>query len=253
MYYIIYLAKYIATASLDQTVRLYNKESIINSQKAYRINCEYDYPSAMCFSEDSRFLIFITDSLREVFFYLVPQSDNEKPVLYKSFKLNIIGSIRRLFSSGTNDNLVLYTACLENDNIIKVYDSTGKKITQEDIKQNVIYDIECSNNGQFISPASFCSGVKVYECGRTREGMYKKFNQIMTLNGHKSGVTAVGFGDKRTRMITVSKDKTWKIWGISVRYNEGGEPHLLYSYPTELNVQFALLSETYNVYLYLII
>lgn len=73
----------------------------------------------------------------------------------------------------------------------------------------------------------------------------------MTLNGHKSGITAVGFGNLNTKVITVSKDNTWKIWGISVRYNEGGEPHLLYSYnyDNNLSVQFALLSETLQVFI----
>lgn len=69
----------------------------------------------------------------------------------------------------------------------------------------------------------------------------------MTLNGHKSGITALGFGNLNSKVITVSKDNTWKIWGISVRYNEGGEPHLLYSYNCNLSVQFALLSETLQV------
>lgn len=190
------------------------------------------------------------ENSHDINFYKIPTSFNseEKPSLYKSFKTNNIGSIPRIFSSGTGDNIIIYTTCLENDNIIKVWDYSGKKISQEDIKQNVIYDVVSSKNGQFLAPASFCSGVKIYEGYRTREGTFKKLTQIMTLNGHKSGITALGFGNLNGKVITVSKDKTWKIWGISVRYNEGGEPHLLYSYNNnDLYVQFALLSETLQV------
>lgn len=49
----------IATASLDNTLRVYDGASLTTkSQKVFRINCEYDYASAMCFSEDDQFLVF---------------------------------------------------------------------------------------------------------------------------------------------------------------------------------------------------
>lgn len=49
----------ISTASLDNTIRVYDGASLTTkSQKVFRINCEYDYASAMCFSEDDQFLVF---------------------------------------------------------------------------------------------------------------------------------------------------------------------------------------------------
>lgn len=54
------IAKMIATASLDNTLRVYDGASLTTkTQKVFRINLEYDYASAMCFSEDDQFLVYI--------------------------------------------------------------------------------------------------------------------------------------------------------------------------------------------------
>ena len=47
------------------------------------------------------------------------------------------------------------------------------------------------------------------------------------VQGHKSQVLAVDFSPDCTRMVTASKDGTWRVWNIAVRYHLQEDPKCL--------------------------
>jgi len=51
----------------------------------------------------------------------------------------------------------------------------------------------------------------------------------MELKGHRASVLSLGFSGDSSRMVTVSKDGTWKFWDIDVRYHLREDPRLLQS------------------------
>jgi|AntRauMFilla1563_2_1112583.scaffolds.fasta_scaffold52700_1 WD40 repeat protein len=49
----------------------------------------------------------------------------------------------------------------------------------------------------------------------------------MTLQGHKGAITSVAFNHDSTQVVTCSKDQTWRVWNINVRYQVSEDPKVI--------------------------
>lgn len=58
----------------------------------------------------------------------------------------------------------------------------------------------------------FTPDVKVWEVLFDKSRSYKGVKRAFELKGHKAGVLTLAFSSDSTRMVTVSKDSTWKLW-----------------------------------------
>ena len=60
--------------------------------------------------------------------------------------------------------------------------------------------------------SGFTADVKVWEVAFDKGGNYKDVSRAFELKGHTAGVYHFSFSEGSTRMATVSKDGTWKLW-----------------------------------------
>ena len=61
--------------------------------------------------------------------------------------------------------------------------------------------------GRFVASSGFTPDVKIWEITQDL-----KIVRAMELKGHNSGVYSFSFNGDSSRVATVSKDKTWKLW-----------------------------------------
>jgi len=98
--------------------------------------------------------------------------------------------------------------------------------------------------------AAFTSDVTLYEV-TTQKGKDWEFNGVesaMTLpNGHQSTVNWICFSSDSKKLATASKDCTWKMWDINVRYHVNEDPKLLYTVTSENPFTFIAISPDIKV------
>lgn len=55
------------------------------------------------------------------------------------------------------------------------------------------------------------------------------------VQGHKSQVLCVAFSPDSQKMVTASKDGTWRVWNISVRFHQQEDPKCLMQHEQEVH------------------
>lgn len=60
--------------------------------------------------------------------------------------------------------------------------------------------------------SGFTPDVRVWEVSFDKARYFKGMKRAFDLTGHKAGVLALAFAPDSSRMVTVSKDSTWKLW-----------------------------------------
>ena len=111
---------------------------------------------------------------------------------------------------------------------------TGAEIARLDTLQFKNHNAAVSPDGRFVAAACFTADVKIWEVLRSKErggvpvGMDTK-NASMLLKGHKGAVQWVAFTQDAKGVVTVSKDKTMKLWNIDVRYGVNEDPKVIAS------------------------
>lgn len=73
--------------------------------------------------------------------------------------------------------------------------------------KNVLYELL-----YHLSLTGFDPDVKVWEVKFSKLGEFQQLSRAFELTGHSSGVYDVGFSDDSSRMVTVSKDGTWRAF-----------------------------------------
>lgn len=70
-------------------------------------------------------------------------------------------------------------------------------------------------NNEICLFTGFTPDVKVWEVQFTKTGEFKQVVRAFELGGHTSGVYDFSFSADSSKMATVSKDGTWKLFNTS--------------------------------------
>ncbi|GIY59527.1 transducin beta-like protein 2 [Caerostris extrusa] len=81
--------------------------------------------------------------------------------------------------------------------------------------------------GRFVASSGFTPDVRVWEVCFSKTGEFKEVKRAFELKGHSSGIHHFSFSNDSSRMLTTSKDGTWKLWDTNIEYTKGQEPYLL--------------------------
>ncbi|KAJ3079966.1 Transducin beta-like protein 2, partial [Quaeritorhiza haematococci] len=95
------------------------------------------------------------------------------------------------------------------------------------------YMARMSPDAKFIALGAFTSDVKIWEIKYDRAtSQPKSVDRAMELKGHSRGVTALDFGGPDSkRVATVSRDDTFRLWNIDVRYHLSEDARVLHTVP----------------------
>ncbi len=125
---------------------------------------------------------------------------------------------------------------------LAVWSIRGELLAQADTYHMSTYCAEVSPCGRFVATSGFTPDVKVikshnlaclslvylllalsqvWEVKFNRSGEFEKLARAFELTGHSSGVFAFAFSADSSRVATLGKDNTWRVFRIDVDFTRG--------------------------------
>ncbi|XP_077361902.1 transducin beta-like protein 2 [Festucalex cinctus] len=223
--------KYLASCADDRTVRIWStKDFLSREHKCLRANVELDHATLVRFSPDSRaFITWLANGDTIRVFKMSKKEDgsmsfkvasDDFPLKHKAAILNIgIAETGKFIMSASTDTT------------IHIWDLKGNILASINTNQMNNSYVAVSPCGRFVASCGFTPDVKVWEVCFAKTGEFKEVTRAFELKGHSAGVHAFAFSNDSHKMVTVSKDGTWKLWNTDVEYKKQQDPYLLKTVP----------------------
>ncbi|XP_075761109.1 transducin beta-like protein 2 isoform X2 [Pelodiscus sinensis] len=116
-----------------------------------------------------------------------------------------------------------------SDTTILIWDLKGEVLANINTNQMNNAFAAVSPCGRFVASCGFTPDVKVWEVCFGKGGDFREVTRAFELKGHTAGVCSFSFSNDSRRMVTVSKDGTWKLWDTDVEYKKQQDPYLLFT------------------------
>ncbi|XP_076017569.1 transducin beta-like protein 2 [Genypterus blacodes] len=223
--------KYLASCANDRTVRIWSTKDFLDREhKCLRANVELDDATLVRFSPDSRaFITWLANGDTIRILKMIKKDDGsfnfkaaseDFPQKHKASVLNIgIAETGKFIMSASIDTSIY------------IWDLKGEVLASINTNQITNSYAAISPCGRFVASCGFTPDVKVWEVCFGKGGEFKEVARAFDLKGHSAGVHAFAFSNDSHRMVTVSKDGTWKLWNTDVEYKKQQDPYLLKTVP----------------------
>ena len=73
-------------------------------------------------------------------------------------------------------------------------------------------------------------------CSQLCQSLHVDPDLLLLPQGHKSQIICLAFAPDATKMVTASKDGTWRVWNINIRYHQQEDPKTLLQHQQEVMV-----------------
>ncbi|KAJ8275709.1 hypothetical protein COCON_G00074610 [Conger conger] len=225
--------KYLASCADDRTVRIWStKDFLERDHRCLRANVELDHATFVRFSPDSRaFITWLANAETIRVFKMTKKEDGsfsfkaapeDFPVRHKGIVINIgIAETGKFIMTASSDTTIL------------IWDLKGEVLASITTNQMTNSYAAISPCGRFVASCGFTPDVKVWEVCFGKSGEFKEVARAFDLKGHSAGVHSFSFSNDSRRMVTVSKDGTWKLWDTDVEYKKQQDPYLLRTAPCQ--------------------
>ncbi|XP_041096888.1 transducin beta-like protein 2 isoform X1 [Polyodon spathula] len=219
--------KYLASCADDRTVRIWStKDFLEREHRCLRANVELDHATLVSFSPDSRaFITWLANGETIRVFKMNKKDDGsvtfiaapeDFPQRHKAAVINIgIAETGKFIMTASSDTTIL------------IWDLKGEVLASINTNQMTNAYATVSPCGRFVASCGFTPDVKVWEVCFGKGGDFKEVARAFDLKGHSAGVCSFSFSNDSRRMVTVSKDGTWKLWDTDVEYKQQQDPYLL--------------------------
>ncbi|KAK9819711.1 hypothetical protein WJX72_001552 [[Myrmecia] bisecta] len=226
----------IATACEDRALRIFKLEDVTSKSIGFRRKNLTRGPVDVGFGASDDELVAVTKGTLDaaalsMYISKANQKSGEGSVLEPVWEVDNVHAGDAALCMHSRNGVIL-TCSKKTD--MRVYSSRGRQLAAMDTAglQNHMADL--SPNGRFAAAATFTSDVKVVEIKHDKEGNFQGCSKVMDLKGHKSQVMCLSFSPDSSRMVTASKDGTWCVWNIAVRYWLQEDPKQLLKRPQEV-------------------
>ncbi|KAJ8402234.1 hypothetical protein AAFF_G00370990 [Aldrovandia affinis] len=219
--------KYLASCADDRTVRIWStKDFLERDHRCLRANVDLDHATLVRFSPDSRaFITWLANgetirvfkmSKKEDGSFSFKAASEDFPLKHKGIVINIgIAETGKFIMTASTDTTIL------------IWDLKGEVLASINTNQMTNSYAAISPCGRFVASCGFTPDVKVWEVCFGKSGEFKEVVRAFDLKGHSAGVHSFAFSNDSRRMVTVSKDGTWKLWDTDVEYKKQQDPYLL--------------------------
>ncbi|XP_005100638.1 transducin beta-like protein 2 [Aplysia californica] len=222
--------KYLISTSEDRALMLWSvKEFQQRDHKYIRGNVDLDSATHVAFSPDSK--AFITSLANENavrIFRLGKKDDGSNNVAISAAVTFPKKQDRDIIGVGISSTGRFIMTC-SGDTTILVWDLKGEVLATIDTHQMNNSCGKVSPCGRFVASSGFTPDVKVWEVVFDKTGNFKEVKRAFELKGHTASVYSFDFNNDSRRMVSVSKDNTWKYWNTDVQYSMGQDPKLLFT------------------------
>ncbi|XP_032625853.1 transducin beta-like protein 2 isoform X1 [Chelonoidis abingdonii] len=219
--------KYLVSCADDRTVRIWStKDFLEREHRCMRANVELDHATLVCFSPDSRaFITWLANGETIRVFKMTKKEDGsftftagpeDFPKKHKAPIINIgIADTGKFIMTASSDTTIL------------IWDLRGEVLANINTNQMNNAFAAVSPCGRFVASCGFTPDVKVWEVCFGKGGDFREVTRAFELKGHSAGVYSFSFSNDSRRMVTISKDGTWKLWDTDVEYKKQQDPYLL--------------------------
>lgn len=221
--------KLLATSSNDRTVYLWQTKQFESKDvRSVRANVELDHGTRVKFSPDSKAFVISLSYDNNVRIFRLGKKDD--------------GSIGNITSNPGNDfkntapegkadiinvdvaSTGKFILTVHSDVHLILWDLKGKVLATINTNQMINSHGAISPCGRYVASCGFTPDVKVWEVQFSKTGDFIGVSRAFELKGHSAGVLHFSFSSDSTKMASVSKDGTWKLWNIGVEWQKGQDP-----------------------------
>nr|XP_002121074.1 transducin beta-like protein 2 [Ciona intestinalis] len=223
--------KYMASCSDDRSVRLWSVKDFGSGNKCVRVNVEFDHARQARFSPDSRAFIAGLAVENTVRVFKLGKKDDGVTTcipIEEDFKKYNQAELLNIGVGATSSGGSYVMTAYKNTTIM-VRNLKGDILHTINTNQGNNNHAAVSPCGRFVASSGWTPDVKVWAVNFTRSGDYKDVTRAFELKGHTTSVWSFDFNNDSTRMVTVSKDGSWRFYDTRVEYEKGQEPYLLNS------------------------
>ncbi|XP_073421855.1 transducin beta-like protein 2 isoform X2 [Dendrobates tinctorius] len=192
-----------------------------------RANVEFDHATHVRFSPDCRaFIVFLANGDTIRVFKMTKRNDafgfaaapEDFPKRHKAPVINIgIAETGKFVMTASSDTSIL------------IWSRKGEVLATINTNQVANAYAAVSPCGRFVGSCGFTPDVKVWEICFGKSGEFHEVSRAFELTGHSAGVCGFAFSNDSSRMASVSKDGTWKLWKTDVEYKKQQDPYLLFT------------------------
>lgn len=220
--------KYLLSSGLDRAIYLWSTKEFQSQQpKNVRCNVEFDHAVQVRFSPDSKSFIAglgVANTIRA--FKITKKDDTANlqmvqaaiPDFPKAHKADLI-------NIGISCTAKFIMSC-SSDTSINIWDVKGEKLGSIDTKMMNNSFASVSSCGRFFGACGFTPEVRIWEVCFDKAGQFKEIKSAFQLS-HSAGVYNFSFNADSTKVVSVSKDLTWKLWNTKIDYERGQDADLL--------------------------
>ncbi|KAL4630895.1 transducin beta-like protein 2 [Arapaima gigas] len=220
--------KYLASCADDRTIRIWSTKDFLDREhRCLRANVELDHATLVRFSPDSRaFITWLANGETIRIFKMSKKEDGSMnfKAAAEDFPQRHKGSVINIGIAETGK----FIMTASTDTTILIWDLKGEVLASINTNQMTNSYAAISPCGsRFVASCGFTPDVKVWEVCFGKSGEFKEVVRAFELKGHSAGVYSFAFSNNSHRMVTVSKDGTWKLWDTDVEYKKQQDPYLL--------------------------
>ncbi|XP_045128986.1 transducin beta-like protein 2 [Portunus trituberculatus] len=226
----------------NRTVQIWTtKDFSLKEHKSVRGNIEFDYATKVCWSPDGKAVIIHKSVANTIEVYKLtkrPDGSPGSPQMSMTFPQH----------DGEADVIALdmavtgkFIMSCNNKNQLIIWSLRGEVMEMVDTRHGDTYSATLSPCGRFVATTGFTPDVKVWEVKFGKTGNFEGIKRAYDLTGHKAGIYSCSINSDSTRMVSVSKDGTWRLFDTNIEYQKGQLVYLLKSGPYENKQQPALI------------
>ncbi|KAG9485782.1 hypothetical protein GDO78_008721 [Eleutherodactylus coqui] len=192
-----------------------------------RANVEFDHATHVRFGPTGRaFIVFLANGETIRGFkmnkkddaFVISAGHEDFPKHHKTTVINI--------GIAETGKFIMTASC---DTTILIWNMKGGILANINTNQVANAYAGVSPCGRFVASCGFTPDVKIWEVCFGKSGEFREVSRAFELKGHSAGVCGFAFSNDSSRMATVSKDGTWKLWKTDVEYKKQQDPYLLYT------------------------
>ncbi|GAB1607922.1 transducin beta-like protein 2 [Argonauta hians] len=221
--------KYFITVGEDRSALIWSIKNFSQKEQRYmRAAIETDHATRVRFSPDTKAFLVSLSRKNMLRIYRIGKKDDgsmgnfvaafDFPKLHQTDIQNV--------GVASNGRFIMVAYANTTILILSIKGDTLATIDSHQVTNSLV---KVSNCSRFVASCGFTPDVKVWEVCFDKALNFKEVSRAFELKGHSAGVRSFSFNMDSTRMVSASKDGTWKLWDTDVQYKCQQDPYLLYT------------------------